>query len=302
MLFRSVVFDKTGTLTKGIFKVKDVVPTGIDRNELLRIAAHAEVYSTHPIAVSILKEYGNDVDESVVKDVNNIPGQGIIASVSGKEVRIGNSKLVPQGAGSKEVTDTIVHVSVDGTYAGYITIADVVKEDSWNVVSDLNAIGVHRVVMLTGDNKEVGERTAEELGIKEVYTEMLPQDKVGVTERLMKETKGKLVFVGDGVNDAPVLARSDIGIAMGGLGSDAAIEAADVVMMTDEPSKVASGIKISRRTVKIAKQNIVFALAVKAFVMMFGLIGMATMWEAVFADVGVTLIAVFNSMRALTVK
>jgi len=298
----TVVFDKTGTLTKGIFKVKDVVPTGIDRNELLRIAAHAEVYSTHPIAASILKEYGDDVDGSVVKDVNNIPGQGIIASVSGKEVRIGNSKLVPQGTDPKEINDTIVHVSVDGTYAGYITIADVIKEDSWNVVSDLNAIGVHRVVMLTGDNKEVGERTAAELGIMEVYSEMLPQDKVEITERLMNETKGRLVFVGDGVNDAPVLARSDIGIAMGGLGSDAAIEAADVVMMTDEPSKVASCIKISRRTVKIAKQNIVFALAVKAFVMMFGLLGMATMWEAVFADVGVTLIAVFNSMRSLTVK
>ena len=297
-----VVFDKTGTLTKGIFKVKDIVPVGIGRNELLRIAAHAEVYSTHPIAVSILKEYGNDVDDSVVKDVKNVPGQGIIAFVSGKEIRIGNSKLVPQGIESKEMNDTIVHVSVDGTYSGYITIADVIKEDSWNVVSDLNTIGVDRVVMLTGDNKEVGERTASELGIREVYTETLPQDKVEITERLMNETKGRLVFVGDGVNDAPVLARSDIGIAMGGLGSDAAIEAADVVMMTDEPSKVATGIRISRRTVKIAKQNIIFALAVKAVVMVFGLLGMATMWEAVFADVGVTLIAVFNSMRSLTVK
>ena len=298
----TVVFDKTGTLTKGIFKVKDVVPIGIDRSELLRMAAHAEVYSTHPIAVSILKEYGNDVDDSVVKDVKNVPGQGIIASVSGKEIRIGNSKLVPQGIGSKEMNDTIVHVSVDGTYSGYITIADVIKEDSWNVVSDLNTIGVDRVVMLTGDNKEVGERTASELGIGEVYTETLPQDKVEITEHLMKETKGRLVFVGDGVNDAPVLARSDIGIAMGGLGSDAAIEAADVVMMTDEPSKVATSIRISRRTVKIAKQNIIFALVVKAAVMVLGLIGSATMWEAVFADVGVTLIAVFNSMRSLTVK
>jgi len=266
------------------------------------MAAHAEVYSTHPIAVSILKEYGNDVDDSVVKDVKNVPGQGIIASVSGKEIRIGNSKLVPQGIGSKEMNDTIVHVSVDGTYSGYITIADVIKEDSWNVVSDLNTIGVDRVVMLTGDNKEVGERTASELGIGEVYTETLPQDKVEITEHLMKETKGRLVFVGDGVNDAPVLARSDIGIAMGGLGSDAAIEAADVVMMTDEPSKVATSIRISRRTVKIAKQNIIFALVVKAAVMVLGLIGSATMWEAVFADVGVTLIAVFNSMRSLTVK
>jgi len=298
----TVVFDKTGTLTKGIFKVKDIVPVGTDRSELLKIAAHAEVYSTHPIAVSILKEYGKDVDESVVKDVNNIPGQGIIASVSGKEIRIGNSKLVPSGFDTRDIHDTIVHVSIDDVYSGYLTIADVIKEDSWNVVADLNAVGVDRVVMLTGDNKEVGERTASELGIKEVYTEMLPQDKVEITERLMNETKGNLVFVGDGVNDAPVLARSDIGIAMGGLGSDAAIEAADVVMMTDEPSKVATGIRMSRKTVKIAKQNIVFALTVKAIVMVFGLMGMATMWEAVFADVGVTLIAVFNSMRSLTVK
>ena len=298
----TVVFDKTGTLTKGIFKVKEIVPYNIDGSELLRIAAHAEMYSTHPIAVSILKEYGKDVDGSVVKDVNNIPGQGITASVSGKEIRIGNSKLIPQGIESREMSDTVVHVSIDDVYSGYLTIADVIKEDSRNVVADLNAIGVDRIVMLTGDNKEVGERTAAELGIREVYTEMLPQDKVEITERLMNETKGRLVFVGDGVNDAPVIARSDIGIAMGGMGSDAAIEAADVVMMTDEPSKVALGVKVAKRTVKIAKQNIVFALAVKAVVMLLGLAGMATMWEAVFADVGVTLIAVFNSMRSLTVK
>jgi heavy metal-(Cd/Co/Hg/Pb/Zn)-translocating P-type ATPase len=298
----TVVFDKTGTLTKGIFKVKEIIPVGIDKNELLSMAAHAEVYSTHPIAVSILKEYGKDVDGSVVKDVNNVPGQGIIASVSGKEVRIGNSKLVPQGFDTQDIHDTVVHVSIDGIYAGYLTIADVIKDDSWNVVSDLNAVGVDRVVMLTGDNRDVGERTASELGIREVYAETLPQDKVEITERLMNETKGNLVFVGDGVNDAPVLARSDIGIAMGGLGSDAAIEAADVVMMTDEPSKVATGIRISRKTVKIAKQNIVFALTVKAIVMIFGLLGMATMWEAVFADVGVTLVAVFNSMRSLALK
>ena len=293
----TVVFDKTGTLTKGVFIVKDIIPVGIEKEELLRITAHAEMYSTHPIAVSILKAYGKDTDGSIVGNVENIPGQGIIAYVSGKEVRVGNSKLIPHDSGT-EIGETIVHVSVDGGYAGYITIADVIKEDAVNAVRDLNAIGVKRVVMLTGDSREAGERIASELGITEVYAETLPQDKVAITERLMSETKGNLVFVGDGVNDAPVLARSDVGIAMGGLGSDAAIEAADVVMMTDEPSKVAAGIRISRKTVNIAKQNIVFALSVKAIVMIFGLTGMATMWEAVFADVGVTLIAVFNSMRA----
>lgn len=299
------VFDKTGTLTKGVFKVQDIVPKTMSQYDLLEIAAYAETYSNHPIADSLRRSYGNDIDHSKVSEVEEIPGHGIKANVSGKDVLIGNSKLVvpTEDPNDRISSDTIVHISVDGVYEGYITIADEIKEDAWNLAAEMDAVGVKRIVMLTGDTDDVGRRVASELGIKEVHTQTLPGDKVRITEELMLQTsnRGRLLFVGDGVNDAPVLARADIGIAMGGLGSDAAIEAADVVMMTDEPSKVADAVRISKRTVGIAKQNIVFALAVKSVMMILGLLGIASMWEAVFADVGVTLLAVLNAMRALKI-
>lgn len=299
----TVVFDKTGTLTKGTFEVQSIDPKGIDQYDLLEIAAYAETYSNHPIAQSLRKAYGKEIDHSKVDDVKEVPGQGVSAKVFGHDVLVGNSKLVRISEENDEpLSDTVVYVSVDGEYRGSISIADEIKEDSWNVVQALNGVGIENVVLLTGDVKDVGKRVADSLGISEVYAETLPVDKVAITEELMTRSPGTLIFVGDGVNDAPVLARADIGVAMGGLGSDAAIEAADVVMMTDEPSKVADAVKISRRTVSIAKQNIVFALAVKAVVMVLGLAGIATMWEAVFADVGVSVIAILNAMRTLKVR
>lgn len=298
------VFDKTGTLTKGVFEVQDIVPKNMSQYDLLETAAYAEMYSNHLIAESLRRSYGKEIDASKVSKVEEIPGQGVKAHISGKMVLVGNTKLVtPDISVDDGISDTAVHISVDGVYGGYITIADEIKEDAWNLVSEMSSVGIQRVVMLTGDTDDVGRRVASELGIMEVYTQTLPEDKVRITEDLMLQTsgKGKLIFVGDGVNDAPVLARADIGVAMGGLGSDAAIEAADVVMMTDEPSKVASAVRISKRTLGIAKQNIVFALAVKGVMMALGLLGIASMWEAVFADVGVTLLAVLNAMRALKV-
>jgi len=299
------VFDKTGTLTKGTFEVQEVVSKGIYNNEeILKFAACAESFSSHPISLSIRRAYGKEIDAALISNVKEIPGQGVTATVDGRFVAAGNARLMQmlgitvEGPGEAA---TVVHVAVDGEYKGYIVIADVIKEDAAKAVSELKAQRVKRIVMLTGDAESVAESVAMSLGIDEAYGGLLPADKVQKVEDLMagKSAKGKLIFVGDGINDAPVLARSDVGIAMGGLGSDAAIEAADVVVMTDEPSKVPAAIKIAKRTLSIARQNIAIALGVKGAVLGLGALGMATMWAAVFADVGVTLIAVLNAIRVL---
>ena len=305
------VFDKTGTLTRGVFEVHGVKPSknpesaGIDPEELLELAAYAENYSSHPISVSLKKAYGKIIDSKRIGTVEEIAGHGVKAVVDGRTVFAGNSRLMEIfeiGFESEDVAGTVVHIAVDGKYAGHILISDELKEDAKLAIQELKRLGVKKTVILTGDSKSAGDSVARILGADEVYTELLPGDKVDKIEELMKElsTKGKLVFVGDGINDAPVLARSDTGIAMGGLGSDAAIEAADVVIMTDEPFKVTDAIRISRKTLGIARQNIIFALGVKAVVMILGAAGMANMWAAVFADVGVTFIAVINSMRAMS--
>ncbi|ADY54400.1 Cadmium, zinc and cobalt-transporting ATPase [bioreactor metagenome] len=302
-----VVFDKTGTLTKGVFKVQEVNAIGISEAELLELTAHVESYSNHPISLSLKTAYGKDIDNERITDVEEIAGHGVSATVDSRKVFAGNTKLM-QKIGVKfsqdEIIGTAVHVAVDGKYAGYIVIADEVKEDAAEAIRLLKKANIRQTVMLTGDAKSVGEKVAKELGLDKVYTELLPGDKVDKVEELLaqKSAKGKLAFVGDGINDAPVLARADIGIAMGGLGSDAAIEAADVVIMTDEPSKLATGMKISQKTLRIAQQNIWLALSIKAIVLVLSALGFATMWEAVFADVGVTVIAVLNSFRALNTK
>ena len=302
-----VVFDKTGTLTKGVFNVQEVHAKGMSREALLEITAYAENYSNHPISLSLKRAYGKDIDNRAVSKVEEIPGYGVEAVIKGKTVLAGNSKLMKKrriNYFKGDIVGTVVHVAVDGTYAGYIVIADEVKSDAAQAIQDLKAEAVQKTIMLTGDAKAIGEHVAHKLGLDKVYTDLLPADKV---ERLeeefsQKSEKGKLVFVGDGVNDAPVLARADIGIAMGGLGSDAAIEAADVVIMTDEPSRIASAIKVAKRTLSIANQNIFFALAVKLIVLALGSIGLANMWAAVFADVGVSVIAILNAMRVLRIK
>jgi Cd2+/Zn2+-exporting ATPase len=300
-----VVFDKTGTLTKGVFKVTEVKSeNNITNDELIDYAAHAESYSNHPIATSILKAYGKEIKKDTIENYEEISGHGIKVMVDSKEVLAGNYKLMDKENipyKQIETIGTVVHVAVDKKYAGYIVISDEVKEDSAKAIRELKAIGVKKTVMLTGDNKTVGTKVAKELGLDEVHAELLPDQKVEKLELLDKEksTKGKLIFVGDGINDAPVLARADIGIAMGGVGSDAAIEAADVVIMTDEPSKIATAIKIAKKTRTIVMQNIIFALGIKAILLVLVAIGLGTMWEAVFGDVGVTLLAVLNSMRAM---
>jgi len=300
-----VVFDKTGTLTKGVFKVTEIQPQGnLLRDELITYAAFAESFSNHPIATSIVKAYSKEIDNESIENYEEISGHGVKATVLGKEVLAGNYKLMNKENISYSQVDTIgtvVHVAVNKEYAGYIVISDEVKEDSAKAIKALKEIGVRKTVMLTGDNKVVGTKVAKQLGLDEVYSELLPDQKVEKVEALDKEksSKGKLIFVGDGINDAPVLARADIGIAMGGVGSDAAIEAADVVIMTDEPSKIASAIKIAKKTRAIVMQNIIFALGIKAIILILVALGLGTMWEAVFGDVGVTLIAVLNSMRAM---
>lgn len=299
-----IVFDKTGTLTQGVFDVQEIRPEGISGEDLLQLTAYAESYSNHPISLSLKRAYGEEIDQNRIKDIEEISGHGVHAVVDGKAVYAGNTKLMKQinvAYSDDEVIGTVVHVAVDGQYAGYIVIADKVKDDAAKAISDLKKSGIRKTVMLTGDNKAVGEKVAAELKLDKVYTELLPGDKVDKLEELFtsKSDKAKLAFVGDGINDAPVLARADIGIAMGGLGSDAAIEAADIVIMTDEPSKIATAIKISRNTLRIVHQNIVFALAVKVGVLILSAFGIATMWEAVFADVGVAVIAILNAMRAL---
>ncbi|HOB44418.1 MAG TPA: heavy metal translocating P-type ATPase, partial [Bacillota bacterium] len=299
------VFDKTGTLTKGTFEVQEVVSKGIYNNEeILKFAACVESFSNHPVSLSIRRAYGKEIDTALISNVKEIPGQGVTATVDGRFVAAGNARLMHMLGITVEdpgEAATVVHVAVDGEYKGYIVIADVIKEDAAKAVSELKAQRVKKIVILTGDAESVAESVAMSLGIDEAYGGLLPADKVQKVEDLMagKSAKGKLIFVGDGINDAPVLARADVGIAMGGLGSDAAIEAADVVVMTDEPSKVPAAIKIAKRTLSIARQNIAIALGVKGAVLGLGALGIATMWAAVFADVGVTLIAVLNAIRVL---
>ena len=300
----TVVFDKTGTLTEGVFDVTAVHPEVIDQKELLHLAAHVERYSTHPIAISLKNAYPDEADGCSVENVEEIAGHGVRAVVNGKTVCVGNTKMMDAvGAQWKpcEKNGTIVHVSVDGDYVGHIVVSDRIKADSADAIKALKAEGVTKTVMLTGDKREVGEYVASAIGLDEFHAELLPADKVSELEKLLKnKPSGKtLAFVGDGINDAPVLARADLGIAMGGLGSDAAIEAADVVLMDDKPSQIALGVKIARKTLRLARENTFFAIFIKLLVLVLAVLGIATMWMAVFADVGVTVLAVLNAMRAL---
>ena len=302
-----VVFDKTGTMTKGNFEVTEIAPVGVENNELLRLAAYAESYSSHPISKSIKSAYGEEIDNAKISDVNEISGNGVLAVVDGKKVAAGNSKLmdklgVEYTACSK--VGTVVYVAVDGKYCGYILISDALKPTSVAAVKAMKDCGVRKTVMLTGDSKKVADAVAKELGADEVYSELLPADKVSQVERLLadKGEKEKLAFVGDGINDAPVLSRADIGIAMGALGSDAAIEAADIVLMDDDPMKISKAIKISSKCLRIVNENIYFALGVKALCLILGAVGIANMWVAIFADVGVMVLAVLNAIRALSIK
>jgi Cd2+/Zn2+-exporting ATPase len=302
-----IVFDKTGTLTKGVFNVHEIHPEGVSQEELLELTAYAESYSNHPISNSLNQAYGKEIDNGRISDIEEISGHGVIATVDGKKIMAGNIKLMKKMDISYyegELIGTVVHVAIDNIYAGYIVIADEVKTDSAQAIKELKEANIKQTVMLTGDTKNVASKVAKALGLDKVYSELLPADKVEKVEELFlqKSEKGKLAFVGDGINDAPVLARADIGIAMGGLGSDAAIEAADIVIMTDEPSKIATAIKISKKTLGIARQNTGFAIGIKIAVLILSTFGLATMWSAIFADVGVTIIAVLNSFRALNVK
>lgn len=303
----TIVFDKTGTLTKGEFKVAQIQPQGMTETELLEIAALGEGYSTHPIANSIREAYGKTPDMKRTENANEIAGHGISITVDNKAVLIGNEKLMKKEGIAYTTCQsggTVVYVACDGKFAGTLVISDTVKDGAKEAISAMKQVGVKKCVMLTGDRKEAAMEVAKELGIDEVHAELLPADKVAQVERLLREKpkKEKLAFVGDGINDAPVLTRADIGIAMGSMGSDAAIEAADVVLMDDDVRKIASIVRISRKTLSIVKQNIVFALGVKAIVLLLGAFGAANMWEAVFADVGVSVIAILNSMRALKEK
>lgn len=302
-----VVFDKTGTMTKGNFEVTEIASVGVENNELLRLAAYAESYSSHPISKSIKSAYGEEIDNAKISDVNEISGNGVLAVVDGKKVAAGNSKLMDK-LGVEYIAcskvGTVVYVAVDGKYCGYILISDALKPTSVSAVKAMKDCGVRKTVMLTGDSKKVADAVAKELGADEVYSELLPADKVSQVERLLadKGEKEKLAFVGDGINDAPVLSRADIGIAMGALGSDAAIEAADIVLMDDDPMKISKAIKISSKCLRIVNENIYFALGVKALCLILGAVGIANMWVAIFADVGVMVLAVLNAIRALSVK
>jgi len=303
-----VVFDKTGTLTKGVFDVTGIYPgQGFTEEELLEYAAYAESYSSHPISKSLKNAYGKELDASNVSDVEEISGHGVTAKVNGRQVAAGNAKLMKSlNLAYTENTGvgTVVHVAVDGNYAGYILISDVIKDGAKEAISSLKNSGVKKCIMLTGDSKTVAEHVADELKLDEVHSELLPADKVSCVEKLLQEkgAKEKLAFVGDGINDAPVLSRADIGIAMGALGSDAAIEAADVVLMDDNPAKIALAMRISRKCLRIVYENIVFALAVKAICLILGALGIANMWVAIFADVGVMVLAVLNAIRCLRIK
>ena len=297
---QTVVFDKTGTLTEGVFEVTAVHPEVIADKELLHLAAHVERHSTHPIAMALRDAYPNEQDDCTVTDIQETAGHGIVATVNGQKVAVGNSKLMETiGAAWRPChhEGTIIHVAIDGVYAGHIVISDRIKADSAPALAALHAVGVRKTVMLTGDQESVAASVAKQLGVSEFHAGLLPAQKVEQVERLLPE--GTLAFVGDGINDAPVLTRADIGIAMGALGSDAAIEAADVVLMDDKPSKIAAAVRIARRTLRIAKENIAFAIGIKVLVLLLAVLGLATMWMAVFADVGVTVLAVLNAMRAL---
>lgn len=299
-----IVFDKTGTLTEGVFNVISVESVNIDKEKLLELTAIAECTSSHPVAKSLIAAYGKEIDRSRISDISEISGKGITARVDGKSIAVGNIKLMEQldiPCSEKDLSGTVVYVAIEGQYEGYIVISDVVKEDSEKAIALLKKSGVRKTVMLTGDRKRVAEETAEKLGIDEVYSHLLPADKVEKVEELLAEQKARatLAFVGDGINDAPVLSRADIGIAMGAMGSDAAIEAADIVLMDDNPLKIVRAIKISRKCMSIVYENIVFAIGVKAICLILGLFGIANMWIAIFADVGVMIIAVLNSIRAL---
>lgn len=303
----TVVFDKTGTLTKGVFNVTVIHPDKISQSQLLELAAIAESYSEHPVARSIREACGQEMDMSRLSDVHELSGRGVCAVIDGRKVCVGNDRLMEENGVTWHPchhVGTTVHVEVDGTYAGHIVISDETKEDAAQAVKELKEQGVQKTVMLTGDAQAVGESVGKQLGLDEVYTQLLPAGKVERVEALLqqKSAKGKLVFVGDGINDAPVLSRADVGIAMGAMGSDAAIEAADVVLMDDRPSKIAKAVQISRKTLRIVRQNIVFALTVKAVFLVLGAVGLANMWEAVIADVGVSVIAIINAMRALKVQ
>lgn len=300
----TVVFDKTGTLTKGIFKVTAVHPDLVSREELLEIAVLAESYSNHPISISLKNEYHNEVDRSRITKVEEIPGHGVRAVIDGKAVSVGNGKLMDMDSVSWHechISGTTVHVAVNNVYMGHIVISDEIKDDAKDAISKLKEQGISRLVMLTGDSKNTAEHIATELGITEVHSNLLPAGKVGYVENSIKNrpSSGKLIFVGDGINDAPVLSMADVGISMGGLGSDAAIEASDIVIMDDKPSKIAKLIGISKKTISIAKQNIAFAIGIKILVMVLSAFGIANMWEAVFADVGVSVISILNSIRIL---
>ena len=302
-----VVCDKTGTLTEGVFKVQKIKAIGYSDDELLRYAAYAEGFSNHPISISLKQAYNKEINEKLVTETQEISGKGVLAKVDGKMVLVGNEKIMKEyniKFQKSEETGTIVYVAINDEFAGTILIADKIKEDSYKAVKLFKNNNVKKVVMLTGDRDNISESVANELNLDEYHAELLPQDKVSWVEKLMtqKSSGGKLIFVGDGINDAPVLALSDIGVAMGGLGSDAAIEAADVVIMTDEPSKIASSVQISKKTMRIVKQNIVFAIAVKIGVLILSAFGVSTMWEAVFADVGVSVLAIVNALRVLRIK
>lgn len=302
-----VICDKTGTLTEGIFKVQKVNTTDYSKEDLLKYTSYAENYSNHPIALSIKEAYGKDINEKLVTKTKELKGKGVIAKVESKEVLVGNEKLMEEyNIDYKKSNDvgTVIYIAIDKKYAGSIIISDKIKDDAYKAVKEFRKNNVKKIIMLTGDREEISKKVSKELKLDNYYAELLPQDKVKKVESLMQEKSeyGKLVFIGDGINDAPVLALSDIGVAMGGLGSDAAIEAADIVIMTDEPSKLANAIKISKKTMQIVKENIVFAITVKVLVLLLSAIGATTMWAAVFADVGVSVIAIINALRILRVK
>lgn len=302
-----IVFDKTGTITEGKFKVREVHGVGITDKELLRLASYAEYYSNHPISISIKEEYGHKIDHKKIFDVKEIPGMGVIAHLDNKKVMIGNNKLLDENNIEYEKCDiigTIIYIAVDNVYRGYIVINDKIKDDSIDALEKLKNLGIKKTVMLTGDKESISKNVFEKLNIDEYYSELLPQDKVNIIDKLKmeKSKNGKIVFAGDGINDAPVIVSADIGISMGGVGSDAAIEASDIVIMTDELSKISTVINISKRTMKIVRQNIIFALSVKIFVLLLISFGLLTMWSAVFADVGVSVLSILNSIRILKIK
>ena len=301
----AVVFDKTGTLTEGVFEVQKVMANGVTEEKLIEIAAHAEYYSNHPIANSIKIAYGKEVNSKKIIDIKELSGRGILANIEGKNVLIGNEKLMQENnINFEKIEDigTVLYMAIDNNFAGSILISDKIKKDSRKTIKDLKSHGVKQTVMLTGDKKNVAENISKEIGIDNVYSELLPNDKVEKLEEILKSKspKGKVAFAGDGINDAPVLALADIGIAMGALGADSAIEAADIVIMTDEPSKILTAIKLSKKTMKIVKENIVFAISIKILILFLTAIGITNMWWAVFADVGVSIIAIINSLRMLS--